>query len=82
MKPACQDQTTALSCIRQIDYTVVYARDLDAVRHFYEAVMGFALTRRLSERWFEYQIGSALLALTTHGGRFEDPPPAAGAGST
>ena len=70
---------TALGSIRPIDYTVIYARDLDAMRHFYEAVMGFALTRRLSDRWFEYQIGSTLLALTTHGGRFDDPPPVAGA---
>ena len=69
----------ALSQIRQIDYTVLFARDLAAMRHFYEQVMGFALTRQLSERWFEYRIGSTLLALTTHGGRFDDAPPPRGA---
>lgn len=69
----------ALSQIRQIDYTVIYARDLPAMRHFYETIMEFPLLRRLSDRWFEYRIGSTTLALTTHGGRFNDPPPAAGA---
>ena len=70
---------TALGHIRQIDYTVIFARDLAAMRHFYEQVMEFPLTRRLSERWFEYQIGGTTLALTTHGGRFDGPPPATGA---
>jgi lactoylglutathione lyase len=69
---------TALGEIRQIDYTVVFARDLDAMRHFYEQVMEFPLTRKLSDRWFEYRIGSNTLALTVHG-RFGDPPPPAGA---
>jgi lactoylglutathione lyase len=69
---------TALSQIRQIDYTVLFARDLAAMRYFYEQVMGFRLSRQLSERWFEYQIGSTILALTVHGGRFDDPPPAKG----
>lgn len=67
---------TALSHIRQIDYTVIFARDLDAMRRFYENVMGFAPTRALNDRWFEYHLGSTTLALTTHGGRFDDPPPA------
>ena len=26
----------ALTHIRQIDYTVIFARDMDAMRHFYE----------------------------------------------
>ncbi len=70
---------TALGQIRQLDYTVVFARDLDAMRNFYERVMEFPLTRTLSDRWFEYQIGSTTLALTTRGGRFDDPPPVDGA---
>jgi catechol 2,3-dioxygenase-like lactoylglutathione lyase family enzyme len=40
----------ALSHIRQIDYTVIFARDLHAMRHFYENVMEFPLLRILSER--------------------------------
>ncbi len=68
----------ALSQIRQIDYTVIYARDMEAMRHFYETVMEFPLLRRLSDRWIEYRVGSTTLALTAHGGRFNDTPPAQG----
>jgi catechol 2,3-dioxygenase-like lactoylglutathione lyase family enzyme len=69
----------AFSEIRQIDYTVLFARDLAAMRRFYEDVMGFRLDRQLSERWFEYRIGSTVLALTGQGGRYGDPPPPGGA---
>ena len=69
----------ALSQIRQIDYTVIFVRDMRAMRHFYETVMEFPLLRTLTERWVEYGVGSTTLALTTHGGRFNDPPPAQGA---
>lgn len=77
--PADQAPLSALGHIGQIDYTVIFARDLDAMRHFYEKIMEFPLTRTLSERWFEYRIGSTTLALTAHGGRFDDPPPMPGA---
>jgi len=68
-----------LSTIRQIDYTVIFARDLAAMRHFYGNVMRFPLLRELSPRWVEYQVGSNTLALTVRGGRFDDPPTAPGA---
>lgn len=68
----------ALSQIRQIDYTIIFARDMDAMRHFYETIMEFPLLRKLSDRWIEYRLGSTTLALTTHGGRFSDAPPAQG----
>ncbi len=70
---------TALSQIRQVDYTVIFARDMEAMRHFYEIVMEFPLLRTLSDRWIEYRVGSTTLALAAHGGRFNDPPPAQGA---
>jgi lactoylglutathione lyase len=69
----------AFSHIRQIDYTVVFARDMEAMRHFYETVMEFPLQRVLSDRWIEYRVGSTTLALATHAPRFDDPPPAQGA---
>ena len=69
----------ALGHIRQIDYTVVFARDMDAMRHFYENVMEFPLLRTLSDLWIEYRIGSTTLALTVRGGRFNDTPPERGA---
>ena len=71
----------ALNQIRQIDYTVIFTRDMAAMRHFYETVMEFPLLRELSDRWIEYRVGSTTLALTTQGGRFGDPPPAQGAAS-
>jgi len=69
----------ALGHIRRIDYTVIFARDMEAMRHFYETVMEFPLLRALSDRWIEYRVGSTTLALTVHGARFKDPPPAHGA---
>ena len=71
----------ALGQIRQIDYTVIHARDLAAMRHFYETVMEFPLERVLSERWIEFRIGTNILALTAPGGRFGDAPPETGAAS-
>ena len=69
----------ALRQIRQIDYTVIFARDMDTMRHFYETVMEFPLLRTLSDRWIEYRVGSTTLVLTVHGGRFDDAPPEKGA---
>jgi len=69
----------ALSTIRQIDYTVIYTRDLAAMRRFYQEVMGFALLRELSPRWIELQVGANTLALAARGGRFDDRPPPEGA---
>jgi lactoylglutathione lyase len=69
----------ALGQIRQIDYTVIFARDMKAMRHFYETVMEFPLQRTLGDRWFEYRVGATTLALTAHGGRFNDTPPVPGA---
>jgi lactoylglutathione lyase len=68
----------ALSSIRQIDYTVIYTRDMAAMRHFYGIVMGFPVLRELSPHWIEYAVGSTALALTAHGKRFDDPAPPAG----
>ncbi|MEP6823177.1 MAG: VOC family protein [Ramlibacter sp.] len=69
----------ALSSIRQLDYTVIHARDMAAMRRFYGTVMGFPLLREMSAQWIEYAIGSTVLALTVAGGRYNDSPPAAGA---
>jgi catechol 2,3-dioxygenase-like lactoylglutathione lyase family enzyme len=71
----------ALSAIRQIDYTVLHARDMAAMRRFYGAMLGFPLQRELSPNWIEYRVGSTTLALTKSGGRFDDPSPVMGATS-
>ena len=70
----------AMRAIRSIDYTVIFARDLPAMRRFYGETLGFALQRELSPRWIEYRIGSNVLALTVHGnGLVDDAPPPPGA---
>jgi catechol 2,3-dioxygenase-like lactoylglutathione lyase family enzyme len=63
-----------LSQIRQIDYTVIFVRDMEAMRHFYGMVMEFPLQRTLSDKWIEYRIGANTLALAARGGLFNDQP--------
>lgn len=69
----------ALSKIRQIDYTVIFVRDMAAMRAFYETVMEFPLRGTLGDSWIEYNVGSNVLALRTYGTRFSDTPPPPGA---
>ncbi len=40
--------------IRSIDYTVIFARDMPAMRRFYEATLGFPLHRALGTQWYEF----------------------------
>jgi lactoylglutathione lyase len=68
-----------LSQIRQIDYTVIFVRDMEAMRRFYGEVMEFPLQRTLSDKWIEYRIGANTLALAARGGLFDDSPPPQGA---
>ena len=49
--------------IRSIDYTVIFVRDMTAMRRFYEEVLCFPLSRELSPGWIEYRIGDNTLAL-------------------
>ncbi|MDG4884182.1 VOC family protein [Mesorhizobium sp. WSM4884] len=69
----------ALKNIRNIDYTVIFARDMKAMRGFYEDIMGFPVHSTLGEGWTAYQVGSCLLALTRRGVMFDDAPAPAGA---
>ena len=64
--------------IRSLDYTVIFARQMAAMREFYGATLGFPLHRELSPRWVEFRVGSNLLALAAHGGLFDDPAPPVG----
>jgi lactoylglutathione lyase len=73
------DLSNPLRAIRNLDYTVIFCRDLDAMRRFYADTMGFTLQRELGSTWSEYRIGASVLALTQRGGLFDDPPPPAGA---
>jgi lactoylglutathione lyase len=64
--------------IRSLDYTVIYARQWNVMREFYEKTLGFPLHRELGRRWVEFRVGSNLLALTERGLTFSDPSPPIG----
>jgi lactoylglutathione lyase len=58
---------------------VIFCRDLEAMRRFYEHTMGFEVQRELGPTWIEFRIGACVLALTQRGGLFDDPAPPTGA---
>jgi lactoylglutathione lyase len=69
-----------LARIRALDYVIVFARDMAAMRRFYEEVMRFPRGREIGDTWFEFRVGSSILALTRKGVNFHDaetPPGAA-----
>jgi catechol 2,3-dioxygenase-like lactoylglutathione lyase family enzyme len=70
---------TALSAIRQLDYTILFARDLPRMRWFYENVLRFPIHQELGPRWIAYRVGSNILTLTERGVMFNDPPTPKGA---
>jgi lactoylglutathione lyase len=67
-----ETKLSALHHIRHLDCTVLFARDMDAMRNFYGNVMGFEVNRELQRGWIEYRVGSNLLVLTEHGVMFND----------
>jgi catechol 2,3-dioxygenase-like lactoylglutathione lyase family enzyme len=54
---------SAFQAIRAIDYTVIFVRDMAAMRRFYEDILAFPLLRELSPGWIEYRVGDNTLAL-------------------
>ncbi len=54
---------SAFQAIRAIDYTVIFVRDMAAMRRFYEDILGFPPLRELSPGWIEYRVGDNTLAL-------------------
>ncbi len=54
---------SAFQSIRAIDYTVIFVRDMAAMRRLYEDILGFPLLRELSPGWIEYRVGGNTLAL-------------------
>ncbi|MEO9875643.1 MAG: VOC family protein [Anderseniella sp.] len=65
---------SAFDAIRGIDYTVLFVRDMDAMRYFYEGVMRFPLQRELSSNWIEFRVGSNTLVLSRPGLTASDVP--------
>src|SRR5579863_2814916 len=67
--------------IQAIDYTVIFARDMAAMRRFYENVLGFPLLRELSSGWIEYRVGGNTLALARPSRTAADAPTPHGSAS-
>ena len=44
--------------IRSLDYTVIFARQMAAMRAFYGTTLGFPLHRELGPQWVEFRIGA------------------------
>ena len=61
-----------LRAIRNMDYVIVFARDMAAMRRFYADVMLFPVYRDVHPSWVEYRVGGSLLALTERGFVFDD----------
>ena len=72
---------SAFGAVRAIDYTVIFARDMAAMRRFYEDVLGFPLLRELSPGWIEFQVGVNTLALAQPSRTAADAPTPAGSAS-
>lgn len=43
--------------IRNLDYTVIFARQMSAMREFYGTTVGLPLHKELGPKWAEYRIG-------------------------
>jgi catechol 2,3-dioxygenase-like lactoylglutathione lyase family enzyme len=76
-----QKSGSAFRAIRAIDYTVIFVRDMAAMRRFYEGVLGFPLLRELSPGWIEYRIGDNTLALARPSRTAGDAPAPQGSAS-
>ena len=72
---------SAFQAIRAIDYTVIFVRDMPAMRRFYEDILGFPLLRELSPGWIEYQLGGNTLALAKPSLTAADAPTPTGSAS-
>src|SRR5215475_13167307 len=72
---------SAFRAIRAIDYTVIFARDMAAMRRFYEDILGFPLLRELSPGWIEYRVGDNTLALARPSRTAADAPTPGGSAS-
>lgn len=72
---------SAFRAIRAIDYTVIFVRDMAAMRSFYEDVLGFPLVRELSPGWIEYRVGGNTLTLARPSRTAADAPTPHGSAS-
>ena len=72
---------SAFQAIRAINYTVIFVRDMAAMRRFYEDILGFPLSRELSPGWIEYRVGENTLTLASPSRTAADAPTPNGSAS-
>jgi catechol 2,3-dioxygenase-like lactoylglutathione lyase family enzyme len=65
---------SAFRAIQAIDYTVIFVRDMAAMRRFYEDVLGFQVQRELSPGSIEYRVGENTLTLARPSRTAADAP--------
>jgi catechol 2,3-dioxygenase-like lactoylglutathione lyase family enzyme len=75
------EQDSPFRAIRAIDYSVIFVRDMAAMRRFYEDILGFPLLRELSPGWIEYRVGDNTLALARPSRTAGDAPTPTGSAS-
>jgi catechol 2,3-dioxygenase-like lactoylglutathione lyase family enzyme len=75
------DSGSPFQAIRSIDYTVIFARDMAAMRRFYENILGFSPLRELSPGWIEYRVGDNTLTLARPSRTAADAPTPNGSAS-
>ncbi len=76
-----QKSGSAFRAIRAIDYTIIFVRDMAAMRRFYEGILCFPLLRELAPGWIEYRIGANTLTLAQPGRTAGDAPMPKGSAS-
>ena len=74
-------EPSPFQAIRAIDYTVIFVRDMGAMRRFYQDILGFPLQRELSPNWIEYRVGDNTLALARPTRTAADAPTPSGTAS-
>ena len=65
---------SAFRAVRAIDYTVIFVRDMAAMRRFYEDILGLQVQRELSPGWIEYRVGENTLTLARPSRTAADAP--------
>lgn len=81
LRPQSNQPRSPFNATRAIDCTVIFVRDMAAMRRFYEDVLALSLLRELSPNWIEYGIGGNALALARPSSTATDPPTPAGSAS-
>lgn len=59
-----------LKSIRNLDYTVIFCRDIEPMKHFYRDILGFSIARDFGT-WVEFQLGDVLLTLNSRGSGYD-----------